>query len=236
MRFISHFICAGTLLCSVAASAAEPPVRPFKAIYESQFDVGFSLSGEVVRSLTATDNGQWLFQNRISAMVASINEQSQLRFDNQQAIPQHYYYKKKVLGKKRESVMSLNWTDGMADGKKGDTEWSLKIPTGTQDKLSYQLQMRLDLKAGKTGPLHYTLADNGRLKTYRFNVVGEESVTSPLGTYPAIKVEMDRGENADRETYIWFAPALDYMIIKLAQTEPDGKAYALQLKSVETYP
>lgn len=108
MRFISHFICAGTLLCSVAASAAEPPVRPFKAIYESQFDVGFSLSGEVVRSLTATDNGQWLFQNRISAMVASINEQSQLRFDNQQAIPQHYYYKKKVLGKKRESVMSLN--------------------------------------------------------------------------------------------------------------------------------
>jgi hypothetical protein len=107
------------------------------------------------------------------------------------------------------------------------------VPTGTQDKLSYQLQLRLDLLAGKTD-MTYAVADGGKLKEYRFKVTGEEQIDTPYGRYNAVRVMRDRGEDADRETLIWLAPELDYLIVRLEQTESDGKTYALLLKNLET--
>jgi hypothetical protein len=237
MQPLLQGLLSAALLISISAHADNlPPVQPFKAIYASEWDAGIALKGEVERSLSSTANkGQWIFRTYASAMIASIDEESTVIFNQSDVIPQQYHYQKIVLGKKREAKLAFDWPNMSVKNDIDEKPWNMAIPKTTQDKLSYQLQMRLDLKAGKKGPFSYKIADGGRLKEYDFNIIGKETIQSPLGEYETIKVEMDRGPNASRETYIWYAPALDYMIVKLKQIEEDGTVYALQLKSMETF-
>ena len=229
-------IATSILFLSLTAQASDtPPVTPFKAIYTSEWDAGIALKGEVERSLTRAADGQWLFRTYASAMIASIEEKSTLTFKQSQVVPQNYYYKRLVLGKKKEAKLAFNWPAMSVKNNIDDKPWEMEILTATQDKLSYQLQMRLDLKAEKKGPLSYKIADGDRIKAYDFNIIGNEKIQSAMGEYDTIKVEMDRGPDASRQTYIWYAPELDYMIVKLKQIEADGKVYALQLKSMETF-
>ena len=53
-----------------------------------------------------------------------------------------------------------------------------------------------------------------------------------LGNFKAIKLRRDRGTDSKRETWIWFAPELNYQLVKLLQTETDGKSYSLVIKAL----
>ena len=58
-----------------------------------------------------------------------------------------------------------------------------------QDSLSYQVQVREELKQGKT-QLSYPLIDKkGNLRNYDFEVVGTEMISLPIGNVEAIKVK-----------------------------------------------
>ncbi|RVU32820.1 MULTISPECIES: DUF3108 domain-containing protein [Neptunomonas] len=222
-----------TLLVSSVSLAQELPISPFKATYASKWDVGVALDGDVTRSLTKTEDGQWHFETQAAALVASIKESSKVAVTEQQITPLAYRYKRKVLGKKRLAELDFDWSALEVSNNVEGKPWKMAIPALTQDKLSYQLQMRLDLINKKQGPFTYQVADGGKLKTYHFSILDAERVTTPAGEYETVKVKMERGKNSDRITYIWFAPTLEYAIVKLEQTEPDGKKYALQLKSLE---
>lgn len=225
----------GCLLAHTPAQADTlTPLTPFKAVYTTAFDLGVSFSGEAVRQLQSQNDGSWTFSSEASSMMAGISETTRFEYLPTRVIkPLSYRYKRKLLGKSRKASIDFDWSKGLVTTVVKDQPWKMPIPEATQDKLSYQLQLRLDLMAGKT-EMHYAVADGGKLKEYRFKVTGEEEVDTPYGHYRAIRVIRDRGEDADRETLIWFAPALDYLIVRLEQTESDGKTYALLLKNLET--
>ncbi len=230
-RYAARLATACLLLTPLsAANSAGLQVEPFKAVYSSEWDLGFSLSGEAVRQLQQTGNG-WKLSLDASAMVASLSESSKLRFTSAGVEPQSYRYKRKVLGKKRTSELEFNWQNHQASSQVSDDPWQLDIPAGTLDKLSYQLQLRLDLINDRE-TLEYQVADNGKLKTYRFVREGEEEVTTELGTFNAVKVRRDRGPDSKRQTWLWFAPQLNYQLVRLLQTETDGKRYALVIKEL----
>jgi hypothetical protein len=222
------------LLLGTPALADTDPLPPFKAVYTTEFDLGISLSGEAVRELRQDTGGLWHFSSEASAMMAGIREASSFNYRSGEMIrPLKYDYYRKVLGKSRSAHIDFDWPAGKVTTVVKDKPWKMVIGPGTQDKLSYQLQMRLDLKAGQQS-MSYQVADGGKLKTYAFAVTGEEEVKTPYGTFNTVRVMRDRGEDADRETLIWFAPELDYLIVRLQQTESDGKTYALLLKNLET--
>ena len=205
-------------------------LSPFKATYQSEWDVGFSLSGEAVRKLAQLDNG-WQLSLKASALAASIDESSKLYFSPQGVRPEAYRYQRKVFGKKRSAALDFDWNNNSVSNSVNDQPWQMEIPTGTLDKLSYQLQLRIDLIEDKT-PLQYQVADGGRLKDYKFVREGQETVNTPAGEYQAVKVRRDRGPDSNRETWLWFAPELNYQLVKLLQTEKDGKSYSLVLKQL----
>ena len=234
MRLTLAILLTGCLLGSLPAHADTAQLPAFKATYTTAFDLGISLSGEAVRELRQTENGQWRFSSEAAAMMAGISEVTRFNYQPTQPIqPLSYRYHRKVLGKSRKASIDFDWAKQSATTVVKDTPWKMQVPVGTQDKLSYQLQLRLDLLAGKTD-MTYAVADGGKLKEYRFKVTGEEQIDTPYGRYNAVRVMRDRGEDADRETLIWLAPELDYLIVRLEQTESDGKTYALLLKNLET--
>lgn len=220
------------LLFSTPLWADAYTLTPFRAAYIAELDAGLSVRGEAVRELAQIDRGEWQLSNNAQASVATIRESTRVRLDGAHVLPLHYDYSRRVLTRRRAAELHFDWQAMQVTTDIDNKPWKMPIRNGTHDKLSYQLQMPADIAAGKT-ELRYQVADGGQLQTYLFKVTGEEQVKTPMGTYMAVRVERDRGEDAGRETHIWFAPELNYMIVRLEQVESDGKTFALLLKSLK---
>jgi hypothetical protein len=221
------------LLVATAPMALAQTLQPFRATYSATLDTGVAITADATRELKQLEDGSWVFSSQAQALVASQSEETRFTYSSHGIQPQEYRYRRKVLGRKRAADLSFDWTHNRVTTRIKNKPWQMDVPSATQDKLSYQLQLRLDLAAGKR-ELLYPVADGGPLSEYRFRVLGEETVTTPEGDYVALKVERVRETDSPRTTHIWFAPALDYLIVKLHQTESDGKEYGLLLNHVET--
>lgn len=229
MRLLSFVILT---LCSSLILAAPVSLEPYKATYTNRIDATVSISGEAVRELKRLDNGHWELSVEASAMLASFYEATQVRLEGEHILPIQYDYERKVFTNTRQAQLRFDWQDNQVTTDIDDKPWRMPIEPGIHDKLSYQLQIPADLKAG-LDVLEYSVADGGKVQTYRFQVTGEDEVETPAGTFRALRVERDRGEGSDRETLIWFAPELDYLVVRLEQIEPNGNRYALLLKHLD---
>lgn len=233
-KFVSKFLVLLSLALSwsLTASAAEKiMLKPFSASYEINWKSGISLSGNTVRKLSTNENGDWSFESKASAMFASVFESTQFKWQNNQIIPLKYHFKQSVLGKKRIADVSFDWEQLKVTNTVEDKPWKMPISEGVQDKLSYQLLLQQDLARGLE-EFNYSVADGGKLKQYKFVVDGKEIVDAPIGSYEAIRIKRLRDAKKNRETFIWFAPELDYQIIKLHQIEKKDKSYTLLLKEL----
>lgn len=233
-KFVSKFLVLLSLALSwsLTASAAEKiTLKPFSASYEINWKSGISLSGNTVRKLSTNENGDWSFESKASAMFASVFESTQFKWQNNQIIPLKYHFKQSVLGKKRIADVSFDWEQLKVTNTVEDKPWKMPISEGVQDKLSYQLLLQQDLARGLE-EFNYSVADGGKLKQYKFVVDGKEIVEAPIGSYEAIRIKRLRDAKKNRETFIWFAPELDYQIIKLHQIEKKDKSYTLLLKEL----
>jgi len=223
---------AALSLVLIWSSNSVAQLRPFQAIYTSQWDLGISLSGKAQRSLVKNDDGSYRLTTDASAMVASISESTLFKLIDDQIQPNHYRYQRKIFLKKRNVEVAFDWPNKKVKNTAGGSSWVMDIVPHTLDKQSVQLRLQLDLATapvieGKT--YAYEVADGGLLKTYRFIADGEDIIETPLGNYKSVRIKRDRGENTERETWIWFAPELDYTIVRIVQKETDGKRYQLNL-------
>lgn len=224
-------LCALLLWSSLSMGA----LRPFQALYTSNWDVGISLAGKAERSLIKNDDGSYRLTTAASAMVASLTESSLFRLVEDQIKPSHYYYQRKVLNKKRHVEVAFDWPNQQVTNTAEGSDWAMDIVPYTLDKQSVQLRLQYDLaiiEPLKGTVYEYQVADGGQLKNYRFVADGEDLIETPLGTYRSARIRRDRGASTERETLIWFAPALDYSIVRIVQTEADGKRYQIDLQQL----
>ncbi|WP_432695615.1 DUF3108 domain-containing protein [Marinobacterium sp. YM272] len=220
------------LITALTQSASASTLTPFRASYTANLDAGVELNANAYRELRQLDDGSWIFDSNADAVVAKQHEASHFSYRNDTIRPSRYRYERKLLGRERLVELEFDWSANHVTTTVENKPWHMKVPDGAQDKLSYQLQLRLDLAAGKK-EMVYQVADGGPLSEYHFRVLGEETVSTPAGDFNALKVERVRGDKAKRTTHLWFAPELEYLIVKLYQIESDGKEYGLLLNQLE---
>ncbi len=230
MRICTQLISVLLLMTALSAQATEL-FRPYKAVYKAQWDIGISFGGDAIGQLQRKGD-RWISSLSAKALIAKMNEFSEFTIVDQTIQPQLYEYHRKVIGSNKDAVLKFNWDNNTVVNDVAKKPWSMDIAAGTQDNLSYQMQLRLDLAAGKTD-LSYQVADGGRIKTYPFIIIGTETVTTAIGSFEAIKIQRDRGQDSKRETFIWYAPELDYIVVKLQQVEKSGKEYSLLIDKLE---
>ncbi|PXF31198.1 hypothetical protein WH50_11225 [Pokkaliibacter plantistimulans] len=206
-------------------------LKPFEAHYSAEIDAGITVGASAVRSLQQTADGHWILSIRIENALASLDESTEFRLQNGAVQPLHYEFLRKVLGKKRSAVLDFDWEQKRVHNNVQDKPWHMEIPEHTQDKLSYQAQLLLDLE-NAVKQYKYDVATGGKLDSYVFENVGTEQIKTPAGTFETIKLKRVRESGSDRETLIWLAPELDYQIVQLQQVEKDDKTYRLVLKSL----
>ncbi|WP_421865531.1 DUF3108 domain-containing protein [Motiliproteus sp.] len=235
---VANSTLAGTsVVSSSKAKPANPEtaisLQPFRAFYQAEFDLGIHVNGEAIRELTQTADGQWQLSMKASAIAASIDESSRFALEQGRVTPQHYHYQRKLLTKKKTIEHRFDWPkQQLTSSIKGDQQ-QLPLQPGTLDKVGFQIQLWQDIKGG-ANEATYPVADGRQIKTYEFDRLGSERISTPAGEFDTIKVARDRGDSSARKTYIWFASELDHVIVKLQQIEPDGKKYTLVLERLES--
>ena len=85
-----------------------------------------------------------------------------------------------------------------------------------------------------TGNLHLGHALNTTIQDIFikfYSLKGFEDTETPFGTFNTIKVEREFLPEEEREQIYWFAPDLDFSIVRISNT--DGRKSDLLLKSLE---
>lgn len=218
-------------LLTLPLVAHSAPLRPFVAEYSALFDLGLALDGNASRSLTPLADGRWRLSLDAKAMVASISESSRFQLVNDQVQPLEYHYQRKVMGKKRSHRVRFDWRGGTIRTDASSVPLTLPANVAVYDKVSHHLPLWRDAIDGRVN-LSYQVVDGDRLEEYRYHVVGEERLSTPAGSFDTLLVARDRGADAKRQTRIWLAKEIPYLVVKLEQVE-DGKRYQIALSKLD---
>ncbi len=210
----------------------------FRAVYKADYK-GLPISATGVRELTHVEGNRYLLSSSARNFLAKVTEQSLFTWEEDGKLtPAEYQYHRSGLGRNRDAVLTFDWDENRVLNDVQSKPWLMDVPDGAMDKLLYQLKIRIDLneayRQNKPWPeLSYEIADGGRLKVYRFEVVGRDRTETPLGTFDTIKARRIRDAGDDRTTIFWMAPAYEFMLIRFRQFEEEGGGFELLLKAME---
>lgn len=217
------------LLALLALPVQALEIKPFSASYTADWKQ-VPISGTAGRSLKAQDNGRWELDFEASMLVASLNERSTFRMENDAFLPLTYRFDRSGLGKGKQVELDFDWTEKQVLGNDRGNPVRVALNRGMLDKSTYQLALQHDVAAGKHS-MSYQVVDGDEIETYDFRVLGEERVRTKAGLIDAIKVERVRDPTqSSRKTVLWFAKDWDYLLVRLHQVEKDGKEYQIMLK------
>ncbi len=96
------------------------------------------------------------------------------------------------------------------------------------DERSVIIATMYDLYQNKTD-LNYLVIDDSELKEYHYTVESGERLDTAIGEQQAVKIVRLHG---NRETYMWFAPELNYLLLKVRSYRKGKLKSELLLKSV----
>jgi len=218
------------ILSLSATPQQENFLKPYSAVYSTVWKKGISLKVEGKQTLTKQSDDLWKFVFSADSLIASLDESSVFRVKDHQIIPSKYEYRSSALGNKRRATLTFDWENNRVRNDIKDKPWNMTIPPKTLDKLSIQLQVREDLKQGKS-IFDYQIADGGHIKNWRFKREKMETIDTKLGRISGIKVIRTDNLEDGKKTSFWFAPKFDYLLVKLEHKE-DGESYHLDIDSM----
>lgn len=222
-------LCAGTLL---PTSLIAGELTQFEANYDI-LRKGEN-HGQGVRTLKklADNSYQVSYHSDIEWMIFSDSrkETSNFIYTGEKVTPVSYSMIRTGTGPDKEYTLQFDNAKKLVNSSESkypiECEWSDQF----QDSISYQVQVREELKMGKTS-FSYPLVDKkGNCRDYNFEVVGKEMISLPIGNIEAIKVKR-LYDNDKRQALAWFAPEMDYMLVRMWKGEKGVEQFEVQMKS-----
>jgi hypothetical protein len=225
------------ILCAALARAGaggDDPYPPFVADYDVRFN-GLSM-GTARISLRHSGADRYLFEQvawstGVAALFGSDKavERSHLRFSENTIIPVEFKAQRKK-GDDDDNAHLLFDQQALRVRNTGAGEhWDIEVPEGTLDKLLMQLALLIEIREGKTR-FEYPVAIRGRVKHYRFEVVGEEPVDTAFGSFRTLKVA--RTDDDEDKSWIWIAPELDYFPVRFLKRKKSGVSTEMDLREM----
>jgi len=161
-----------------------------------------------------------------------ITEESIFRFKDEQFWPVSYQYRQQNSSKNRNESIAYDWTEGYAQVDYRGHESQPKLKPGTLDRFLLQLAITAHVQDGEIDRA-YRILDNGRVKEYRLQSHGLETVVTPAGQYNALRVtRVDK--DPDKNLRMWLAPEIGYLPVKIEQEKSNEETLRLTLKRLQT--
>lgn len=216
---------------------AEPFPIEFKAYYKVV--KGGITVGETKRSLASLSEDRFEFRSETSPRGifnwisdAYVLEQSLWRYEDNEFRPLEYNYQNTSDDKIREVKLVFDWDKQRVTNIINGDPWHMALQPGLQDKLLFQVRMMQDLKKGAT-VLKYSVADGGKIKEYKIEKIGEETLKIALGQFKTIKLQRT---TKTKTTIWWCAENLHYLPVKIQQQKSQGGRVVAVLHKLEGIP
>ena len=224
------------LLCCLCGSAgATDLMQTFEARY-SLYRAGAKVA-EMLRVFSRLDDGRYRYHSEtwttgLFSLFRKdhVVEQSDWRMQGSELRPLEYLYEHSGGKKDRNVAVTFDWDAQRITNTVNGHSWRMPAEPRVMDKLLYQLAIMHDLKAGRS-ELAYTVADGGKIKTYNFELLGEETIETPLGELATVKVSRLRVDSK-RETVFWCAEKLGFLPVRVENIETDGGKTTVIIDSV----
>lgn len=204
------------------------PLTPYSAEYTA-FKWGDDI-GNAKIELTQLSEFQYslTYASKVSKFFLSDkrNEHSIFSVLNGEIIPNEYHYSRRGTGANKSLDVTFVDTDpATIVVKDGDNHpWN-----GQLDNQLYRLFIANSLALGNQTVAYDYINSRGQLRSQTVSVVGEETLKVPFGELTTIKVKINR-KNSTRETFAWFAPSLNYTLVRLQQFKDGDEQGDIQLK------
>lgn len=215
-----------TFINAEALSPLTPQQAEYKVFYGS-IELGKA------RYKLEKNNNQYTytFESALALLVLSDNREvsSEFTVRNNTVIPRRYFHDRRGTGLDyQEQLAFLDQQKKIFSRYKGEKQ-EFDYDQPLYDSLTIQLQLRLDVANHKSELKYYGIKGNEK-DDYEFKNEGEEQIEINGKTYKTVKLEVIR-ENKKRQTFIWLAPELAYLPVKLSHFKRGRKQLAVYIDS-----
>ena len=207
----------------------ETAPAPYTATYKASFN---GIPVVITQTLATTATGFRAITSAANAL-GEIHEQEDFHLAGGAILVDEYRNERSLLGSKREEQLSVDRTRGVAHYRRDGNPRDIPLQSGYLGPISYQIQLRRDLVAGKTR-FDYQVMDRGKVKQYVFQREGTDTIHTASGDVETVRMRRVRDDNV-RQTIFWMAPKLGYQLVKLRQEE-NGDSYELLLNALSVPP
>jgi len=247
LQVITMALNIGPPVLAAQASAAQPPTQaqaqaqaaldaglaPFSAHYLADWksiNVGTSdlvlkpgaEPGHYVYTWTTTARGIFRLAYR-----NDVTQKSWFEIDAGHVRPEKY----RAEEGSSSVTLDFDWKNARAHGMSENKPVDLKLEPGTQDIMSIQIEVMLDLKNGDM-PKTFQIVDKDEVKEFIYTEEGTANIRTALGRLDTVIVASQRAGN-NRILRMWFAPSLGYVPVQ-AERSRDGKLeFAMRIKSLQ---
>lgn len=229
-------LAAATAHAAAAGHAPSPPAvpgskpTPFVATYTVAWH-GIA-AGSSTLELSETAPGSYLYTSTDSAwgifrlaFPHALRQSSRFRIAGGEVEPLAF----EAGGGGNDVMAQFDWkksqVTGMAKGKLLD----LRLRPGTQDPLSVQIAIMLQLLAGNA-PASFWMLNTDEIDRFQYARQNEATLDTPLGKLRTI-LYTSHQPGSQKTTYLWLAPALDYMPARAEQRIKGNTQVSLQIRA-----
>lgn len=187
---------------------------PYEATYATKVS-GIKIKG--VRKFQQTDTDTYKLSWKARVLWMKLDEWSEFTIVDDKVRPLSYHYTRKGLGSDRPVHIYFNWDTMQATGKKGNKEYQFAINENTLDKLSYQIQMQIDLIENKDKKaFSFDVANYNGLRNYQFDYKGTETIECELGDQQTLVFERN---TASKNIKLWISSQQNYLPVRIDQID-----------------
>lgn len=231
------------VLCMLAVISCGLNATPleFDAHYTAK---AMGLSATARRSSTQTPAGTYRLQNSLqltvmSFTVGSIVETSEFSLQPEQLRAIKYEYLQTGVSSTEESI-NFNWDTNVALSAVEGESFRIPLTTPVLDKLNFSVQLGEDITrlnesqnsaVEEHNQFRYLIVDGDSIEEHIYRIVGDESITTPVGVLSTVKLERVRESSSKRRTTIWLAKDWQYLLVKLEQVSSSGTLTEILLES-----
>jgi hypothetical protein len=230
---------AVTLLATAAGHAApagDAPLQPAAppAPFVATYSIGWHgmTAGSSTLELRETSPQLYLYTSTDTAygvfrlaFPRPLNQSSRFRIAAGEVEPLTF----EAGGAGNDVMAQFDWKSGQVTGMAKGKLLALKLRPGTQDPLSVQIAIMLELQA-QNAPNSFWMLNTDEID--RFQYVRHEQITldTPLGKLQTI-LYTSHQPGSSKTTYLWLAPALHYMPARAEQRVKGSTQVSLEIRA-----
>lgn len=233
---------AAGMLAGPPAAGGEAPPAPEPAAHIAPFTASYDVSwrgitaGHSELELRHGADGQYEYSSRHIAgglfrivFPNAMSQDSRFVLDGGQVRPLAYRASDGSDDEAKTVNLQFDWKSMRVHGRSEGKPVDLALQPGTQDDMSVQIALMLDLRAGQVPP-SFWLLNKDEVQEYQYTRDGEEHLVTPVGDFQAI-IYRSQHAGSTRATRLWLAPELGYLPLRAEQTRKGKVEFAMRIQS-----